>query len=124
MKTLSEYFPLLLILFFFIVSVRKGMNRKKQKEDMANSQLPDCKSEEMATAEKSVPAKPIRESQSRISKPSEQSKSPLTGLSSPDSKSNDTEEEPSEAVFDLDIDDTDEIKKAVVYTEILNRKAH
>jgi len=127
MNALSEYFPLLLILIFLIISIRKGMDRKKQEEETAKTLLPGRESEGMATAEEFTPVRQAREatkkSQSRVSKPPEQPKRFPTESSSSISKDHDSEEESIETVLDLDIDDMDEIKKAVVYTEIFNRKA-
>ncbi|MDR2806016.1 MAG: hypothetical protein LBB85_10365 [Dysgonamonadaceae bacterium] len=116
MNTLSEFLPLIFIAAFIILSVRRGMNQKKQ-EEMSKTTLPGRKSGAVIPVQETVsspvqanPGKKITPKPVRTS-----SQSVLAG-----------EKEPEEEIIEsvLNIEDPEDIKKAVIYTEIFNRKAY
>ncbi|MDR2682481.1 MAG: hypothetical protein LBB64_01260 [Dysgonamonadaceae bacterium] len=124
MKTFSEFLPLIFIAAFVILSIRRGRNQKRQ-EEMTKTTLPGRKSGEMVYVPESVPERPVHKKpvQKATPKPEQQKLRASSGASSHREESR-TEfpEDISEPLFNLE--EVDDVKKAVIYTEILNRKAY
>ncbi|GHV59406.1 hypothetical protein FACS1894182_13480 [Bacteroidia bacterium] len=99
------------------------MNQKKH-EEMAKTTLPGCKGGQEIPVPKVVSEQPVQVKAGKIRKGTHQSlRQPFDAHSEfvhLDEK--ETAEEIVEPV--LDIEDMDDIKKAVVYTEIFNRKEY
>ena len=114
MESLSEYIPLLLIVGSIIVSVISGSRKKKVKESRETytpkeSSVPEF-NPHAARYEKKKETPVL---QKISSKPSDSKQSKKIVL---------PEEEPSKPF--VDVSDLDEIKKAVIYTEIFTRKEY
>jgi hypothetical protein len=118
MNTIQEFLPLIFVVAFVVISVRSNMNKKKQ-EEMAKTMLPGRKSGPVlsqpvqdADLEESIAAEPETLRKAKHT----------TSISSRAIRQNGKElqEEASEPV--LNLDDPDELQKAVIYTEIFNRK--
>ncbi|MDR0543301.1 MAG: hypothetical protein LBH19_13965 [Dysgonamonadaceae bacterium] len=122
MQALSEFLPLIFIVIFVVISVRKGINQKRQ-EEMAKTVLPGRRSGQEIPVPEMIPAAPVQvqsaPSRKATSKPLRQSDihSRSAHLSEKESV-----EEIAEPV--LNIEDRDDIKKAIIYTEIFNRKEY
>jgi hypothetical protein len=115
MNNLSEYIPLLFILVFILISIRKGAGKKQ--EEMTKTTLPGRKSGEIINIPEVVSVKKTKE---KIKAP----KPVHPSMMNPDEQimpiEMDDSNEFGEAV--LNIEDIEDIKKAVIYTEIFNRK--
>ena len=123
MNALLEYLlPLIFVVSIVVISLRKGVDKKKE-EEMAKTMLPGRKSGEELIVPEPVPVLPAQKAtkklRSRISLPLER-----TGDVSEKSSASILIDEPEEFSFEpvLNIADRDDIKKAVIYTEIFNRK--
>ena len=119
--SLSEYLlPLLFVVFFVVISLRKGM--KKKQEEMAKATLPGHNSMEEVAMREPLPAPSVQKTgkkpQQSVPKPVKPAIDVPVEPSVPIAK--DVEEDSFEPV--LNIEDTDDIKKAVIYTEIFKRK--
>ncbi|MDR1527621.1 MAG: hypothetical protein LBS46_08155 [Dysgonamonadaceae bacterium] len=124
MNTLSEFLPLIFIAAFVIISVRRGMNQKKQ-EEMAKTTLPGRKSGEVVIDPEWVPepAGRRKKTQTVTPKPVQQTvRTPSGAKPYPVENKEEHQEELSEPLFDLE--DADEVKKAVIYTEIFRKKEY
>ena len=124
MNALSEYlFPLIFVVAIVVISLRRGMDKKRE-EEMAKTMLPGRKSGEVMSMWQPAPASPVqkttKKSQQPVSKRLRQPADAPVEISTPMVKDNE------EVFFEpvLNIDDVDDIKKAVVYAEIFNRKEY
>jgi hypothetical protein len=118
--SLSEYlFPLIILAAFVLISVRKGKD-KKNLEEMEKTMLPGRKSGDLLDVPETAQASPV---QKKKKKPQQPAIKPL--LAPVDIPVSTSVVEDGEADFNepvLDIEDMDNIKKAVIYTEIFKRK--
>jgi hypothetical protein len=109
MDTLSEFLPFIFIVLFVVISVRRNMKRVQQETEMAKTVLPGRESGEVIEEPEPAPA------------PSFKSKTKTTTFSSSRKEKETTFPETfSEPI--LNTDDTEDIQKAIIYSEILNRK--
>jgi hypothetical protein len=115
MNNLSEYIPLLFILLFIIISIKKGAGKKQ--EEMAKTMMPGHKSGEIIDVPEYVPVKKTKE-KIQAPKPVHQPMAIPVEQMKPIEIENSNEF--GEAV--LNVEDVEDIKKAVIYTEIFNRK--
>ena len=123
MEALSEYLlPLIFVVAIVVISLHKGTDKKKE-EEMAKTMLPGRKSGEVIVMPEVVPVPSVQKMTNKLRNPIPQPLEPTENFSrkSPVSISKDHHEE---EVFEpvLNIEDVDDIKKAVIYTEIFNRK--
>ncbi|MDL2243217.1 hypothetical protein LJB84_00010 [Bacteroidales bacterium OttesenSCG-928-J19] len=126
MDNLSEIIPLLVVLGSIILSIVGGSKKKKPQDATNQPKMPSPQGEpdipsfpffeeiELPEAEKVV-VQPVVKKTS-IKKPVEAKVSSLT------IPSNKFAEEESEPLFRFD--DLDEVKKGIIYSEILNRKEY
>jgi hypothetical protein len=121
MDNLSNYVPLIIIIGSIIYSIVKGTNQKKQ-EEMAKTTLPGHKPKEITVPEVR-PVKTVKKEKKKVAPPKPEP-AVVRQVVTPPSPVEVLEviEEQGEPV--LDIGDTDEIKKAFIYTEIFNRRAY
>ena len=124
MNALSEYLlPLIFVVAFVLISIRKGADKKRQ-EEMTKMILPaqSRKSGELIAVPEPVPVARGKKTAQKLQRPA--SKSPWISTDIPakpsDSMLKDTEEDFHEPV--LDIENREDIKKAIIYTEIFKRK--
>jgi hypothetical protein len=119
MHAIQEFLPLIFVVVFVIISVRNGMN-KQRKEELEKTTLPGRKSTPVFQAlevdtESSIPAEPEKPRKAKIA-----SKIPHTSLQSARPNGRENLEDADDPI--LNTDDPDELKKAIIYTEIFNRK--
>ena len=122
MNTLSEYLlPMVFVMVFIFISIRKGVNKKRE-EEMAKTMLPGRKSGEEIAIPEPVAAPAVQ-------KTANVSQRPASGqLSSPVYVSEESSipvvKDSEEALYEpvLDIEDADAVRKAVIYTEIFKQK--
>ena len=133
MKDLSEYFPLLIIIVSIIISAISGSKKKKASQKTYIPGIPQPEQEEQFYEyEPDFEIEPEIESLQKKNK-----KQPISPIDSnrkfhtklPSStKTNVSEEDDTNMTLEeyskpsIDISDLDEVKKAVIYTEIFNRK--
>ena len=129
MESLSEYIPLILILGSVIFSAIRG-NAKKNKENTAKTTLPGKESsDEFNFPDLLSQGKPAKKGKKK-KKPAKIEPAVVRNVAVPLVKDNhqfETEEieVSNEGVFNIrDIADTDELKKAFIYTEILGRREY
>ena len=123
MNALSEYLlPLIFVIAIVVISLRKGIDKKKQ-EEMAKTTLPGRKSGEVISRWEPAPAPPVQKSTKKQQQPVSKRLRQSAGVSDEPSTPivKDSEEIFLEPV--LDIENTEDIKKAVIYTEIFKRQA-
>ena len=122
MNALSEYFlPLIFVVAIVVISLRKGMDKKKE-EEMAKTTLPGHKSGEEIFVWEPEPVRPV---QKLIKKPQKIVSKPLrTPVTVPEAPSTPISAAHEEDTYEpiLNIEENDEIKKAIIYTEIFKRK--
>jgi len=125
MDKLSEYLPLIIIIGSIIYSIVKGANRKKAEEELAKTTLPGhTGGKEIYFPAMNEPPQPVYKEQKKskaitIQTPVYQQK--MDSL--PTTLSVDSELEGWET-DGLHLGDADEIKKAIIYTEIFRRKEY
>ena len=122
MSALSEYLlPLIFVMAIVVISLRKGMDKKKEGE-MAKTLLPGRKSGEEIDMWEAAPNPPVQKVAKKLQQPV--SKRLRQPAEVPVEASASVVKDNEEAFFEpvLNIDDTDDIKKAVIYTEIFKRK--
>ena len=123
MEALSEYLlPLIFVVAIVVISLRKGMDKKKE-EEMAKTMLPGRKSGEVIAVSKVVPVPSVQKMTRKLRTPIPQTLEPTEDFlkkSAVSMPKDHHEEDAPEPV--LNIEDVDDIKKAVIYTEIFNRK--
>jgi hypothetical protein len=120
MNALSEYLPLLFVVAFIIISVRKGMNRSKE-EELTKTTLPGRKSGSvLPDQEENFSEQTIHEQPKKSTKTT-----PVTGrgsLAAARRGEKEVVEEIAEPI--LNIEDMEDVKKALIYTEIFNKKEY
>ncbi len=131
MKNLSDYIPLIIIIASFIFSAITN-SKKKGKKVTEKTLLPGESSRQNPPQETSSPVfAPVEKLQPNKKKIqqllSEQTRQPIekkqeTPLSKTDSLLVEIMEEPN--LLQLDISDREELKRAVIYSEILQRKEY
>ena len=121
MNALSEYLlPLIFVIAIVVISLRKGVDKKKQ-EEMAKTTLPGRQSGEVISRWEPAPAPQVQKAAKKPQQPVSKRLRQLAGFpgepSTPIAKDNE------EVLFEpvLDIENTEDIKKAVIYTEIFKR---
>jgi hypothetical protein len=127
MDNLSEYVPLIIIIGSIIYSVIKG-GRKKAQEETAKTMLPGKTSRETVLTDRRIPSENVVKAQkppkqnpaSAIKKEQRETLGKNTRVM-PEKKAFVTEE-PEYVKPVLNVDDNEEIKRAFIYSEILNRK--
>jgi hypothetical protein len=128
MDNLSEYVPLIIIIGSIIYSVVKG-GMKKAQEETAKTTLPGRTSRETVLKERRIPSEnavktqkpPKHDSASAVKKEQRETLGKVKAKVMPETTMLVTEE-PGYVKPVLDVDDTEEIKRAFIYSEILNRK--
>ena len=120
--SLSEYlFPLIFFATIVLISLRKGIDKKKA-EEMAKTMLPGHTSGEVITTWAPDPTVPVQKTVKKPQSTAFKPERPITDFpvepAVPTVKDN--EEDSLEPI--LNIEDVDDIKKAVIYTEIFSRK--
>jgi hypothetical protein len=118
MSTLQEFLPLIFVIAFVVFSIRNGMNKKKQ-EEMEKTTLPGRRSISVVPVEAADAKQPVAAVASNPRPATHAAPNPLRAAT-PSEKEN--EEEPSTPL--LNTEDPDELKKAILYTEIFNRKVY
>lgn len=132
MDKLSDLAPLLYIIVFLIIPIIQSLNKKKAKRDMKKTMLPKGipveRSEEISPVNLPKMKSVTSEMEKRKTK-----LQPIGEVFNPEIRrtlvtvpetpvlESDIPESPG---FTLDPVDTDELKKAVIYSEILNRKEY
>jgi hypothetical protein len=132
MDNLSEYVPLIIIIGSIIYSVVKG-GMKKAREETAKTTLPGRTSNETVVRERNIPPKNATKAQkppksasvsaSVIKKEPRETLFGNRNAKTPERKAS-MPEEPEDVKPVLDVDDNEEIRKAFIYAEILNRKVY
>jgi hypothetical protein len=111
MNRLSEYIPLLVILGFIVVSIKKGIGNKKQ-EELSKTTLPGRRSGEEIAIPEVLSVKKTKVKMKKIK---------AVPVEAPDP------EEEGLGTYDtlvINPEEIEELQKAVIYTEILNRKEY
>jgi hypothetical protein len=129
MDNLSEYVPLIIIIGSIVYSVVKG-GMKKAKEETAKTILPGRTSGETELREKNISPKNAVKTQKPL-KPNSASaikKEQRETLGNRNAQMSERKasmpEEPEYVKPALDVDDNEEIRRAFIYSEILNRKVY
>jgi hypothetical protein len=129
MDNLSEYVPLIIIIGSIIYSVIKGGSKKAQQE-AAKTTLPGRRAEEpVLTKENVSPKNPVKKQNSPkynvAASAAKREKGKTLGKMNakiiPEVEIH-LQEEPEYVRPFLDVEDNEEIKRAFIYSEILNRK--
>jgi hypothetical protein len=121
MNSLSEYIPLLVILGFIVVSIRKGVVKAKQ-EEMSKTTLPGRRSgEEISIPEVLSVKKAKAKMKTTQTEPTVMRSSLVVPVETPAPEEEDLNA--SDALF-IHPEEVEELQKAVIYTEILNRKEY
>jgi type IV secretory pathway VirB10-like protein len=123
MNTLSEFLPFILIIAFVLISIRKRKSQQEQ-EEMAKTTLPGHTSGEIITPSTRHPQPFGRKHQpfTTAHKPTHQAIQPTNDLPTQPEENETQHNEPPRPL--LDLENTDEVTKAILYTEIFNRKAY
>ena len=125
MNALSEYLlPLIFIVVILVRFLRKGMDTQGEGE-MAKTTLPGRKSGEVIDVREPVPATPVQKKAAK--KTHRPASNPLrTPLNTPATSSVPVVEAGEEYSYEpvLNIENADDIKKAIIYTEIFKRKEY
>ncbi|MDR3061330.1 MAG: hypothetical protein LBU57_04350 [Dysgonamonadaceae bacterium] len=134
MDKLSDFIPLLIIVGSIVISIAQSSNKKKAKQDMQKTMLPKGipveKSKEIPSVNlpkmKSMSSEMEKEEKKTKIRPVQEVFNPevervLTTV--PESRALESEV-PESPGFMFDTTDTDELKKAVIYSEIINRKEY
>ncbi len=131
MDKLSDIVPLLIIIGSLIVSVIQSSNKKKrQQQDMRKTMLPkgvydQKESEPDPVIPQFKPGKEIRQKKDKVRlQPTVDTFNPeVKRVVAPVSEmQNFQDPEPVNSGFVLNFSDMDELKRAVIYSEIINRK--
>ncbi len=141
MDKLSDFLPLLIIIVSVIISIVQSSNKKKAERDMKNTTLPKGIPSERplgspvvnlpkmkSVTVDSVPEKKVEKRQALQTAFNPEIKRAVPSISvplvsEPEMQTLDAEiSDVSEFVFDAA--NTDELKKAVIYSEVLNRREY
>jgi hypothetical protein len=124
MDNLSDYVPLIIIIGSIIYSIVKGTNKKKE-EELSKTTLPGRKIPvEVSTPPMNPVVRPVKKEKKKTFFPKQepaivhQAAAPFIRNTEPVEL--EVIEEQGEPI--LDIEDTGEIQKAVIYAEIFNRR--
>ena len=122
---LSEYLiPLIFIVVIVVRLLRRGTD-KQRAEEMAKTTLPGHRSGEMIDIWEPAPAPPVQKNAAK--KTQQPVSNPLrTPINIPEASSVPIIAVNEEVSYEpvLNIEDTDDIKKAIIYTEIFKRKEY
>jgi hypothetical protein len=127
MDNLSDYIPLILIVGSIIFSVIKGAG-KKAREEMAKTTLPGKKAGEIRELEEKISSKKVFREETNRQQAKSSSKlvreTPVRAQHTKGifTKENSFVEETEYGAPVLDIEDSESIKQAFIYSEIWNRK--
>ncbi len=136
MDKLSDFIPLLIIIGSVIVSIVQSSNKKKEKQDMKKTRLPQGVPSEKPLGSPTVNLPKMKSAAvPSVSEKKTEKIPPLQTAFNPEVKRSVSsipesdmsalnQDVPEVSGFVFDASNTDELKKAVIYSEILNRKEY